>query len=230
MREALEERIADVYRRITEACQRVGRKSSEVKLVAVSKEISADQIKDALAAGLRAFGENRVQDFMKKYEVLGDQVEWHFIGHLQRNKAKYLIGKVKIIHSLDNIRLAATLNRLSEVQGHPWQVLVQVNVSGEATKFGIAPSELSDFLDELRDMKGIKVCGLMTIAPYCEEPEEVRPVFRQLRELKEKMEQEKPWLELKHLSMGMSNDFEVAVEEGATLVRIGSALFGCYKK
>ncbi|MGB9790999.1 MAG: YggS family pyridoxal phosphate-dependent enzyme [Thermacetogeniaceae bacterium] len=225
----LENRIADVYRRISEACQRAGRKRSEVELIAVSKEVGVDHIKEAMAAGLRAFGENRVQDFVKKYEVLGDQVEWHFIGHLQRNKAKYLIGKVKMIHSLDSIRLAATLDRLSENQGYPWQVLVQVNVSGEATKFGIAPSELSDFLDELRDMKGIQVCGLMTIAPYCEDPEEVRPVFRQLRELRERMMQEKPWLELKHLSMGMSNDFEVAVEEGATLVRIGSALFGCYK-
>lgn len=229
MREVLEERIADVYRRIAEACRRVGRKSADVGLIAVSKEITADQIKEALAAGLKAFGENRVQDFVKKYEVLGDQAEWHFIGHLQRNKAKYLIGKVKMIHSLDSIRLAETLNRLSEAQGYPWEVLVQVNVSGESTKFGIAPSELSDFLDELRQMEGIKVCGLMTIAPYCEDPEEVRPVFRKLRELKEKMAQEKPWLELRHLSMGMSNDFEVAVEEGATLVRIGSALFGCYK-
>ncbi len=229
MREVLEERIADVYRRIAEACRRVGRKSADVGLIAVTKEITADQIKEALAAGLKAFGENRVQDFVKKYEVLGDQAEWHFIGHLQRNKAKYLVGKVKMIHSLDSIRLAETLNRLSEAQGYPWEVLVQVNVSGESTKFGIAPSELSDFLDELRQMEGIKVCGLMTIAPYCEDPEEVRPVFRKLRELKEKMAQEKPWLELRHLSMGMSNDFEVAVEEGATLVRIGSALFGCYK-
>lgn len=228
MKEALEGRITDVYRRIAGACRRVGRQESEVGLVAVSKGIDAGLMKDAIAAGLSVFGENRVQDFMKKYDAIGKQVEWHFIGHLQRNKAKYLTGKVSMIHSLDSLTLAATLNRLSEIQGYPWQVLIQINISGEATKYGIAPSELPDFLDELREMKGIKVCGLMTIAPYCEDPEEVRPVFRRLRELKEDLMQERPWLELRHLSMGMSNDFEVAVEEGATLVRIGSALFGSY--
>ncbi len=226
MNEALNNRINDVYRRIAEACQRVGRQKSDVKLVAVSKGISAEQLKEAISTGLSVFGENRVQDFLKKYDVIDKQVEWHFIGHLQRNKARYLAGKVSMIHSLDSMSLAATLNRLSDIQGYAWQVLVQVNVSGEATKFGLAPSELPDFLDEIREMKGLKVCGLMTIAPYCEDPEEVRPVFRRLRDLKEDMMQKKPWLDLRHLSMGMSNDFEVAVEEGATLVRIGSALFG----
>ncbi|HHW41528.1 MAG TPA: YggS family pyridoxal phosphate-dependent enzyme [Syntrophomonadaceae bacterium] len=226
MNEALNNRINDVYRRIAEACQRVGRQKADVKLVAVSKGINAEQLKEAISTGLSVFGENRVQDFLKKYDVIDKQVEWHFIGHLQRNKARYLAGKVSMIHSLDSMSLAATLNRLSDIQGYAWQVLVQVNVSGEATKFGLAPSELPDFLDEIREMKGLKVCGLMTIAPYCEDPEEVRPVFRRLRELKEDMMQKKPWLDLRHLSMGMSNDFEVAVEEGATLVRIGSALFG----
>lgn len=226
MKEPLNDRINDVYRRITEACQRVGRQKSDVKLVAVSKGINAEQLKEAFSSGLSVFGENRVQDFLKKYDVIDKQVEWHFIGHLQRNKARYLVGKVSMIHSLDSISLAAALNRLSDIQGYAWQVLVQVNVSGEATKFGLAPSELPDFLDEIREMKGLKVCGLMTIAPNCEDTEDVRPVFRRLRELQKDLMWKKPWLDLRHLSMGMSNDFEIAVEEGATLVRIGSALFG----
>jgi len=192
----------------------------------VSKGINAEQLKEAFSSGLSVFGENRVQDFLKKYDVIDKQVEWHFIGHLQRNKARYLVGKVSMIHSLDSISLAAALNRLSDIQGYSWQVLVQVNVSGEATKFGLTPSELPDFLDEIREMKGLKVCGLMTIAPNCEDPEDVRPVFRRLRELQKDLMWKKPWLDLRHLSMGMSNDFEIAVEEGATLVRIGSALFG----
>jgi len=178
-----------------------------------------------LPHGLRVFGENRVQEFLQKYEILGRQAEWHLIGHLQRNKAKYLIGKIAFIHSLDNFELAKLLDKLSSVQGRPWRVLIQVNVAGEATKFGVAPSQLAEFLDLMQGLKGLEVCGLMTIAPYCEDPEEVRPVFRKLRELREEVSKTRPRLNLMDLSMGMSNDFEVAVEEGATIVRIGSALF-----
>jgi len=218
-------RLNQISARIAVAARRSGRKPSDVKLVAVSKGVAPERLKAVLPCGLRVFGENRVQEFLQKYEMLGEQAEWHLIGHLQRNKAKYLIGKIALIHSLDNLELARLLNKLSLRQGYPWQVLIQVNVSGETAKFGIDPSELGEFLDAMRELRGLEVCGLMTIAPYCEDPEQVRPVFRRLRELKEEATKSRPWLNLEHLSMGMSSDFEVAVEEGATVVRIGSALF-----
>ncbi len=226
MAEQVIRRLEQVAARIARAAQRAGRSPSEVKLVAVTKGVNTEQLKRVLPYGLRVFGENRVQEFLKKYEILGEQAEWHMIGHLQRNKAKYLAGKVALIHSLESLELAKLLDRLSPAHGRSWRVLIQVNVAGEATKYGVAPSRLGQFLDAIRDLQGLEVCGLMTIAPYCEDPEEVRPVFRRLRELREEMAETRPWLNLEHLSMGMSNDFEVAVEEGATLVRIGSALFG----
>lgn len=228
MAASISDNISNVKRRIALACERAGRQALDVKLVAVSKELDVERFKEIIPFGLKVFGENRVQDFLKKFDAVDADLEWHIIGHLQRNKARALVGKVSLIHSLDSLNLAATLNRLSEIQGYPWQVLVQVNVAGEDTKFGLHPSALSSFLDEIREMSGLKVWGLMTIAPYCKDPEEARPIFRRLRELKEEMSRTKPWLELRHLSMGMSNDFEVAVEEGATLVRVGSTLFGSY--
>lgn len=221
----LTERIALVNERIVQACRRSGRSSSEVKLVAVTKMTTVETIMDALQCGLHNFGENRVQDFLTKYKEISEDAEWHLIGHLQRNKAKYLVGKVDMIHSLDRLSLARLLDRLSEVQGHPWQVLVQVNVSGEDTKYGLSPEELPEFLDVVQDLRGINVLGLMTIAPYEDDPERVRPVFKDLRLLREKMSQTRPSFDLQHLSMGMTNDFEIAVEEGATMVRVGSAIF-----
>lgn len=221
----LTERIENVNKRIEQACRRSGRSPSEVKLVAVTKMAKVEMIKQALHCGLHRFGENRVQDFLAKYEEIGEDVEWHLIGHLQRNKAKYLTGKVDMIHSLDRLSLAKLLDRLSEEQGYPWQVLVQVNVSGEDTKYGLSPEELPGFLDLIQDMRGINVCGLMTIAPYEEDPERVRPVFKGLRLLRDEMSRTRRQFNLCHLSMGMTNDFEIAIEEGATLVRVGSAIF-----
>jgi len=219
------ENLALVQEKIARAAERVGRDPSQVKLVAVSKGVAPERIKEALSCGVKDFGENRVQEFQQKHQVLGDLVEWHFIGHLQRNKAKYLVGKIKLLHSLDSLKLAQTLEKLATRSGTSWKVLVQVNVSGEPTKHGISPSELDYFLEELRKFKGLEVCGLMTIAPYSPDPETVRPVFRKLRQLRDEFTKKKPWLDLMHLSMGMSADFEVAVEEGATIVRIGSAIF-----
>lgn len=225
MNMTLQERIDDVQRRIAASCRKAGRNQSEVKLVAVSKMVEAGVIREAIDCGLHIFGENRVQEFLKKYDELGDMAEWHLIGHLQRNKARYLTGKVSLIHSLDRLALAELLDDLSADNGAPWQVLVQVNVSGEDTKFGISPEELPEFLDKVQDLRGIEVCGLMTMAPFEKDPEKTRPVFRQLRSLRDEMARLKPRFDLRHLSMGMTNDFEIAVEEGATLVRIGSALF-----
>lgn len=218
--------IVDVEKRIALAAERVGRKASDVRLIAVSKGRSAAEIEELQQQGIKAFGENYVQEFIQKYDVIEKDVEWHFIGHLQRNKAKYLAGKIRLIHSLDNLELARVLHKLKVLHGGSWQVLVQVNIAEEPTKYGVHPSKLSDFLDEISDLDGVEVCGLMTIAPFYEEPEATRPIFRKLYELKQEMEIKKRWLNLRHLSMGMSNDFEIAVEEGATLVRIGRALFG----
>ncbi|AFV11504.1 pyridoxal phosphate-dependent enzyme [Thermacetogenium phaeum DSM 12270] len=224
----LKERIAKVHQRIVAACRRAGRDPSEVKVVAVTKMVAAEHLTDALNCGLTVFGENRVQEFLKKYEAIGKAAEWHLIGHLQSNKAKYLVGKVALIHSLDSLKLAKLLDKLSVAHGAPWRVLVQVNVSGEKTKFGLSPEEVPGFLDAVQDLPGIEICGLMTMAPYEEDPERTRPVFRSLRQLRDEMARSRHYLNLEHLSMGMTNDFEVAVEEGATMVRIGSALFSDY--
>lgn len=221
----LKERIELVNERIEQACQRAGRSSSEVKLVAVTKMTTVEMAQKALHYGLHSLGENRVQDFIAKYQEIGEDAEWHLIGHLQRNKVKYLVEKVTMIHSLDSLPLARQLDRLSTKQGYPWQVLVQVNVSGEESKYGLSPAELPGFLDAVQDLGGVDVCGLMTIAPYEEDRERVRPVFKQLHHLREEMSQTRPHFDLCHLSMGMTNDFEVAIEEGATLIRVGSALF-----
>jgi len=226
MEESLPERLADIRRRIAGAVLKTGRQPADVQLVAVTKMVPVERIGEAISCGLKVFGENRVQDFLAKYEAWGDRAEWHLIGHLQQNKAKSLAGKISLVHSLDNISLARRLDRLSEDREHPWRVLIQVNVAGEATKHGLTPEEAPSFLDQIRSLKGLDVVGLMTIAPYVEDPEAVRPVFRRLRSLREEISRDRQWLNLQHLSMGMSNDFEVAVEEGATMVRIGSALFG----
>jgi pyridoxal phosphate enzyme (YggS family) len=150
MSATLKERIELVNERIERACHRAGRSSSEVKLVAVTKMTTVELTKEALQYGLHSFGENRVQDFLTKFEEIGNDAEWHLIGHLQRNKAKYLLGKVNMIHSLDRLPLARLLDRLSARQGYPWQVLVQVNVSGEDTKYGLSPEALPDFLDAVK--------------------------------------------------------------------------------
>lgn len=223
---SLSKRLDDIQRRIAGAALKSGRRPAGVQLVAVTKMAQADLLEEAVSCGLRVFGENRVQNLLSRSDAWGDRVEWHLIGHLQQNKAKYLKGRIGLLHSLDSLRLAQHLDRLSEAQGERWRALVQVNVSGEATKYGLAPEELPGFLDGARVLDGIDIQGLMTIAPYAENPEDVRQVFRRLRLLREEMLRDRPWLSLQHLSMGMSNDFEVAVEEGATLVRIGSALFG----
>jgi pyridoxal phosphate enzyme (YggS family) len=226
MTESLSTRLADISGRLARAALKSGRRPEDVQLVAVTKMVPVDLLGEAISCGIRVFGENRVQDFLAKYEVWGDRVEWHLIGHLQQNKAKYLVDKIGLIHSLGNISLARRLDGLSEAGGRPWRVLVQVNVAGETTKHGLTPEETPAFLDQLRSLKGLDVLGLMTIAPYVEDPEAVRPVFRRLRLLREEVSRDRPWLNLQQLSMGMSNDFEIAVEEGATMVRIGSALFG----
>ena len=220
------QRLEDVIERIHKACERVGRKPEEVKLLGASKTVPPERIREFYECGLKVYGENRVQEFLKKYEALQDlDIEWHFIGYLQTNKVKYLMNKVILIHSLDRKSLADEIQKRAQKAGITQDVLIEVNVGGEETKAGVEPENLKELFEYTLSLQNLRVLGLMCIPPYLEDPEEVRPYFRRLRELKEELEREFN-VELPHLSMGMSHDFEVAIEEGATIVRVGTALFG----
>ena len=206
-----------VQERILQACERAGRDPAEVTLVAVTKghDVSAIE-RVVLEHGHRVLGENRVQEWRDKAKVL-ENVEWHFIGNLQTNKVKYCTP-FSVIHSLNSVRLADAMQTQGERREHVFRVMVEVNVAGEASKQGAAADEAEALVEHSRGLSQVEVLGLMTIAPYSDNPENARPVFRALRDLRDK-------LGLKDLSMGMSGDFEVAIEEGATFVRVGSALF-----
>ncbi|ADC88757.1 alanine racemase domain protein [Thermocrinis albus DSM 14484] len=219
------ERIERVLERIHKACQRAGRREEEVTLLVASKYADAHQIKEAFGCGVSIFGESRVQDFLKKYEQLASlPIRWHFIGRLQSNKVKYIIEKVELIHSLDRNSLAEEIDARAKKAGKRQDVLIEVNVGEEETKGGVAPQELDRFFQYVLSLEGIRVLGLMCIPPYKEDPDQVRPYFRSLREMKERLEREYG-VALPHLSMGMSHDFEVAIEEGATIVRLGSIIW-----
>ncbi len=218
----LEKRFAEVRAEIAAAAENAGRDLSEIKLVAVTKTVGVEDVRRAMALGISDFGENRVQDAAPKIAALPG-ANWHFIGHLQSNKVKDVLPFYTLIHSLDRPSLAAALQSNAERFDQVVDALVQVNVSGEESKSGLKPAALADFLLYLNGLERIRVCGLMTMAPYVVDPETVRPVFRRLRELRDRYAASGSGL--KELSMGMTNDYKVAVEEGATIVRIGSALF-----
>jgi pyridoxal phosphate enzyme (YggS family) len=215
----IEQNLQKIQHRIATACEKAGRSPAEVTLVAVSKTVDADTIEAAFTAGLRHFGENRVQEAASKIEQLKSlkpDIVWHMVGHLQTNKAKTAANIFDIIHSVDSLKLAETLNNNSQ---RKLRVLIQVNVADEATKSGFALTEVNEAVGQIGRLPNLEIEGLMTIAPLVSDTEEIRPVFRQLRQLRDA-------LGLRHLSMGMTDDFEVAIEEGATLVRIGRAIFG----
>jgi len=228
MEQNISRNVRQVKEEIAEAARRAGRDPAAVKIVAVSKGVPVAAVRAAQAAGLTAFGENRVQEFVRKYRDIGDKVEWHFIGYLQRNKVRYLVERVKLIHSLDRWELAVELDRWGVKKGAVFEVLVQVNVAREPQKHGLYEEEVRDFLVAGAGLAGIRVRGLMTLAPNVRDPEEVRPVFRRLRELAIAC-RDIPGVMLEFLSMGMTQDFVVAVEEGANMVRIGTAIFGFRK-
>ncbi len=218
-------KIQEIEQRLARACERAGRKREEVLLLGASKYANAEKIREAYQCGVRVFGESRAQDFLKKFEELKDlPIDWHFIGNLQTNKVKYIIDKVSLIHSLDRPSLAEEIQKRAERLGKVQDVLIEVNVGKEETKGGVYEEDLEKLFEYCLSLKNLRVLGLMAIPPYKENPEEVRPYFVKLRKLKEKLE-ELYKLKLPHLSMGMSGDFEVAVEEGATIVRVGSAIF-----
>jgi len=225
--QSLQERIAGVSERIQHACTVSGRNVNDVHVIAVTKYVSLDTLAAVLAAPMEHIGESRWQDAESKWKALGDRGTWHFIGHLQTNKVKDVIGKFQYIHSLDRLSLAQELQRKAVSAGLDVKVFLQVNISGEDSKYGLAPEAVPDFLRSIAELDRVKVIGLMTMAPFEEEPELTRPVFRGLRVLRDELNllalTPEPILEL---SMGMSNDFEVAIQEGATWVRLGTVLVG----
>ncbi len=226
----LRERVGEVRRRIKDAAERSGRDPSEISLLAVTKRHDLGVVKQAIEAGLTLFGENYVQEAKEKIQGLGDlraSTTWHFIGHLQRNKARLAVQLFDCIQTVDNLRLAEALNRRARDVGKRMPVLCQVNLAGEEQKSGAGPEVLEELIQRIMDLSSLELQGLMLIPPFSPDPENVRPWFRRLRELRDDLESRLGLAgRLKELSMGMTHDFEVAVEEGATIVRVGTALFG----
>jgi pyridoxal phosphate enzyme (YggS family) len=227
IRTMIKDNLRRVMEVITQAAEKVGRRGEDIELVAVTKTVEPLRINETIEAGVRAIGENRVQEAAAKYDMVRDGVRWHFIGHLQRNKARRAIEIFSLIHSLDSISLSQEINRHAALLGKKVEALVEVNISGEDTKFGLAPSELIGFLKEVSVLENLRIMGLMTMAPFTDEQESSRTYFRELRLLSEKAASHNiENIEMKYLSMGMSQDFEVAIEEGANIVRVGTAIFG----
>lgn len=223
----LQDRIAEVEERVARACAASNRDRNDVKIIAVTKYVSLEMVSSVLEAGLEHVAESRWQDAEHKWNVLGNKGKWHFIGHLQTNKVKDVIGKFQYIHSLDRLSLAQELHKKAIATNQTVNVFLQVNISGEDTKFGLSPESVPDFLREIASLDRVKVIGLMTMAPLEGDPELTRPVFRGLRELRDELNQLALTPEpITELSMGMSNDFEVAIQEGATWVRLGTVLVG----
>jgi len=224
MESAIHSRLAEVHRRIEAAARRARRDPAAVQLVVVTKNRAVGQIREVLACGPYSLGENRVQEALGKIPQLPPDAAWHLIGHLQRNKARLAVRHFALIHSLDSDRLAEALQRAAEAEDRAVEALLEVNVSGEESKFGLAPDGVEPLLAAIRrSFDRLRVTGLMTMAPLVSDPEATRPFFRQLRQLRDRLLAQ--GYDLPQLSMGMTNDFEVAVEEGATMVRIGTAIF-----
>jgi len=221
------ENLKAVMDRIAAAAKRAGRDPSSVRLVTVTKTVAPERIREAVAAGAAILGENRVQEAKEKIEALGAIASWHLIGRLQTNKAKYAVRLFDLIHSVDTIGLARELDKQAAKTGKVQDVLVEVSIAGEASKAGMAVREAPALVRGVASLRHVRVRGLMTMPPYSEDPDDSRPFFRVLRELAEAIAKENiPGVSMQELSMGMSGDFEVAVEEGATLVRVGTAIFG----
>jgi pyridoxal phosphate enzyme (YggS family) len=225
----IEQNIIRIRERMAVAAEVVGRNPNDVRLIAVSKNFPVSDLEEAYRCGQVSFGENRVQELQEKWRGsahLDIEIDWHFVGMLQRNKVRFIIGKVSLIHSVGSIRLIRTIERLAAQEDIVQDVLLQVNISGEETKQGFDPEQVEDALLQCCECPHVRVRGFMTMAPHYEDPEKARPVFSQLRELRDKLIFHRIAPDLSELSMGMTNDFEVAIEEGATMIRIGSAIFG----
>lgn len=221
------ENLQNIERKIQEACNRAGRKRDEVTLIAVSKTKPVEMLQEVYKEGIRDFGENKVQELCQKIEVLPENINWHMIGHLQTNKVKYIVGKTRLIHSVDSLKLAEEIQRLAEKRDVDVDILVEVNIANEESKFGISKEEVIDLVQAISRLTRVHIKGLMTIAPLVNNPEDNRLFFRGIKELSVDIElQNIDNVSMDVLSMGMTGDYEVAIEEGATMVRVGTGIFG----
>lgn len=221
------ENYREVEARVAAACERAGRTRESVTLIAVSKTKPVEDIRELIEIGVMDFGENKVQEMCGKREAIPEDLHWHLIGHLQRNKVKYIAGSAHLIHSVDSMRLAQEIQKEAAKVGRICPVLIEVNIGDEESKSGVAYEEAEVLVREVRTLPNVQIRGLMCIAPFTEEPESNRRYFRQMRELRDRIAAEElPGVEMTELSMGMTGDFEVAIEEGATMVRVGTAIFG----
>ena len=223
----MKEKLEQIRKEIGEAAKKSGRVAEDITLIAVSKTYPAQAVQEVMALGHKDFGENHVQELIQKIEQIKEPVHWHFIGYLQTNKIKYIIGKTALIHSVDRLKLAEEINKQSAKNGCVTDVLIEVNVAEEPSKHGFLIEEVLPVMSQLARLKNIRVRGLMTVAPFVENPEENRPIFRKLYDLSVDIQKQKfDNISSDILSMGMSNDYKIAIEEGATMVRIGTAIFG----
>lgn len=223
----LAENLRTVEKRVQEACRRANRAREEVTLIAVSKTKPVSMLKEIYDEGVYDFGENKVQELTEKFEQLPEDIRWHMIGHLQRNKVKYIIDKVELIHSVDSVRLAQTIEQEAAKKDVIVNILIEVNVAEEESKFGLKVDEVISMIEEIAKYPHIRIKGLMTIAPFVENPEENRPVFARLKKLSVDIANKNiDNVFVSILSMGMTNDYEVAIEEGATMIRVGTGIFG----
>ncbi len=224
------ENILKIKQKIWEVCQKVGRNPDEITIVAVTKTVPVEKIKEAINAGIHDIGENRVQELLEKRDSV-ENVRWHFVGHLQTNKVKYIVDFIHLIHSVDSLKLALEIDKRAGKINRPIDVLIEVNTSGEETKYGVKPEETIELAKQISEnCKFVRVKGLMTLAAYSPDPENARPMFKLLKNLSDEIAKlNLKNVEMRHLSMGMSNDYLIAIEEGATIVRIGTAIFGSRK-
>ena len=223
----IRENIETVRENIKKAAQRAGRNPDDILLIGVTKTKPVEMMQEAIDEGITDIGENRVQEIMEKYEHIKGDPKWHLIGHLQTNKVKYIIDKVDLIHSVESISLAEEINKRAEKIGKVQKVLLEVNVSGEESKFGISPENIMEFCEKIAGFKNIRVSGLMTVAPFTEDEKILRKVFSDLRKISLDISTKfYDTIYMEELSMGMTNDYEIAIEEGATMVRVGTGIFG----
>jgi len=228
---SIKENIDLILKRTADAARKSGRPPEDITVIAVSKTVDSIIARVAAESGISDLGENRVQELMSKYEQLSDlDIKWHMIGHLQKNKVKYIIDKTALIHSVENLELANEINKRATQHKMVANILIELNIGEEVSKFGISEENVYDFVKSMEQFSNIKVLGLMTVAPYSENPEDIRWVFKKMKEIFEKIAlMNFINADMKYLSMGMTNDFEIAIEEGSNIVRIGTAIFGARK-
>ncbi len=223
----IKDNLLEVQENIKRACEKSGRKKADVELIAVSKTKPVSALMEAYESGCRVFGENKVQELVDKYEIMPKDIKWHMIGHLQRNKVKYIVDKAALIHSVDSLKLAEEISKEALKKQVQVSILIEVNVAGEDTKFGVKPEETEALVCKIAALPGIAIKGLMTIAPYVDDPEENRQYFGQLKQLSVDINQKNiDNVNMSVLSMGMTGDYTVAIEEGATFIRVGTGIFG----